>query len=392
MQDPNPQFLVVAGEASGDLHGSSLVHALKKYFPAAAFCGMGGTRMRKEGVKTFFDIERMGAVGLVEVLGEVPHHLKVYRKLSREIASGKFAAVILIDYPTMNLRLAKCGRRADCPVFFFISPQVWAWRKGRIRKIREWVRRMFVVLPFEEAMYQEAGVDAEFLGHPFVDQVRPAWTRDEAFREFGLAPGKKTIGILPGSRKNEIESLLPVMVDAGHEIRREIPDCQFVLPVSDSVPESLIRDHLGANPLGIRLLAGKAHEVMKQADFLIIASGSATLEAGLLGCPMVLIYKLHPLTYWVAKRLVKTPFIGLVNLVAGESVAPELIQEQVTAQNIAARALDILKDDEKRQAVSKRLLQVREKLGDPGVMSRVAASIARALGANASHDPENFSY
>lgn len=390
MHDPNPQFLVVAGEASGDLHGSSLVAALKQHFPSAGFTGMGGTRMRKEGVKTLFDIERMGAVGLVEVLGELPHHLKVYRNLSREIASGRYDAVLLIDYPTLNLRLARCGRQANTPVFFFISPQVWAWRKGRIRKIREWVTRMFVVLPFEEPMYREAGVDAEFLGHPFMDQVKPALTREEAFREFGLDPGRKTIGILPGSRKNEIESLLTVMIEAAHEIRREIKDCQFVLPIADSVPPELIHAKLGENPLGIRAIPGKAHEVMNHADFLIIASGSATLEAGLLGCPMVLVYKLHPLTYWVAKKLVKTPFIGLVNLVAGEGVVPELIQEQVTAKNIAARALEILRDEEKKQAVRQRLLKIREKLGEPGVMPRVAASIARALGA--SHDHEKISH
>lgn len=391
MQDANLHFLIVAGEASGDLHGASLVRALKGFFPDARFTGMGGVRMRKEGVGTLFDIERMGAVGLVEVLGEIPHHLKVLRTLSREIASGAYDAVILIDYPTLNMKLAKEARKAGRPVFYFISPQVWAWRKARINKIRAWVRRMFVVLPFEETMYHEAGVDAEFLGHPFMDQVQPKLSRGEAFKLFGLSAEKKTVGILPGSRKSEVESLLAVMIGAAGEIRREVADCQFVIPIAETVPEALIRERLGDNPLGIRLLAGQAHEVMNNVDFLIIASGSATLEAGLLGCPMVLVYKLHPLTYFIARRLVKTPHIGLVNLVLGEGAVPELIQDQVTEKNIAACALDILNDDKKRQAVRERLLTIRQKLGKPGVMSRVAESIARALKAEVSRDHETTS-
>ncbi len=370
------EFLVIAGEASGDLHGSNLVSALKALLPQVRFSGMGGSRMRQAGVETLFGIERMGAVGVVEVLGEFGYYYKVYRTLMKEIASHRYDAVILIDYPTLNLRLAKQARRFDCPVFFFISPQIWAWRKGRIRDIRESVSKMFVILPFEEKLYLNAGVDAEFLGHPFVDMVHPSRTREESRVKYSLNSKIKTIGLLPGSRINEINSLLDVMVQAGEKIRDELGSCQFLLPVADSIDPDLIRQRLGTNPLGIQLVEGEPYDVMNSCDMLIIASGSATLEAGILGCPMVIIYKLNPLTYLLAQLLVDAPLVGLVNIVAEEEVVPELIQDKVTAENISAEVLAVLRVSGKEQAVRERLLETRKTLGKPGVMKVVAKRIA----------------
>ncbi len=371
----SPHFLIIAGEASGDLHGSNLVPALKALLPQARFSGMGGARMRQAGVETLFGIERMGAVGVVEVLGEFGHYYKVYRTLMREIASRRYDAVILIDYPTLNLRLAKQARRFDCPVFFFISPQIWAWRKGRIRDIRESVSKMFVILPFEEKLYLDAGVDAEFLGHPFVDMVHPSRTREESRVKYSLNSKIKTIGLLPGSRMNEVNSLLDVMVRAGEKIRDELGSCQFLLPVADSIDPGLIRQRLGTNPLGIQLVEGESYDVMNSCDMLIIASGSATLEAGILGCPMVIVYKLNPLTYLLAQLLVDTPLVGLVNIVAEEEVVPELIQDKVTAENISTEVLAVLRVSGKEQAVRERLLEIRKTLGEPGVMKVVAKRI-----------------
>jgi lipid-A-disaccharide synthase len=376
MKEKNLHFLIIAGEASGDLHGSNLVSALKVLMPHARFTGMGGSRMREAGVETLFGIERMGTVGVIEVLGEFDHYYKVYRTLMKEIASGKYDAVILIDYPTLNLRLAKQGRRFDCPVFFFISPQIWAWRKGRIHDIRESVSKMFVILPFEEKLYLNAGVDAEFLGHPFVDMVHPSRAREQSREKYSLKPEVKTIGILPGSRLNEVNSLLDVMIQAGEKIRKELGSCQFLLPVADSIDPDLIRQRLGENSLGIQLVEGETYDVMNSCDMLIIASGSATLEAGILGCPMVIIYKLNPLTYFLAQLLVKVPLVGLVNIVAEEEVVPELIQNKVTAENISAEVLKVLKVPEKAKAVRERLLKIRESLGEPGVMKVVAKRIA----------------
>lgn len=376
MKDKHPHFLIIAGEASGDLHGSNLVSALKAFLPHSRFSGMGGSRMQEEGVDTLFGIERMGTVGIVEVLGEFDHYYKVYRTLMKEIASRRYDAIILIDYPTLNLRLAKQGRCFDCPVFFFISPQIWAWRKGRIRDIRKSVRKMFVILPFEEKLYLDAGVDAEFLGHPFIDMVHPSRPREESREKYSLNAGVKTIGLLPGSRINEVNSLLDVMIQAAEKIRSELGSCQFLLPIADSINPDLIRQRLGANPLGIQLIQGETYDVMNSCDTLIIASGSATLEAGILGCPMVIVYKLNPLTHWLARLLIKIPLVGLVNIVAGEEVVPELIQHKVTAENISSEVLAILRTPEKEQAVRERLLKIRKSLGEPGVMKLVAKRIA----------------
>ena len=376
MKDKHPHFLIIAGEASGDFHGSNLVSALKVLLPHARFSGMGGARMREAGVETLFGIERMGTVGVVEVLGEFDHYYKVYRALMKEIASRRYDAVILIDYPTLNLRLAKQGRRFSCPVLYFISPQIWAWRKGRIRDIRESVAKMFVILPFEEKLYLDAGVDAEFLGHPFIDMVHPSRSREESRKKYSLGSEVKTIGLLPGSRMNEINSLLDVMIEAGEKIQQELGSCQFLLPVADSIDPDLIRQRLGTNSLGIQLVEGEPYDVMNSCDMLIIASGSATLEAGIIGCPMVIIYKLNPLTYLLAQLLVDAPLVGLVNIVAEEEVVPELIQNKVTAENISNEALKVLQVPEKEQAVRERLLKIRDSLGEPGVMQVVAKRIA----------------
>ena len=379
MSDKSYRFLIVAGEASGDLHGSGLVHALKVTHPSCRFSGLGGKRMREEGVETFFDIDRMGAVGFVEVLSDLSHYWNVYRVLAGEISSGKYDAVILIDYPTLNLRLARQCRKHGCRVFFFISPQVWAWRKGRIKNIRRTVDKMFVLFPFEEEMYNKEGVSAEFLGHPFVETVRPTMSREEAIQEFSLDPERKTIGLLPGSRNNEIQFLLDLMIDSAGEIRKEIKDSQFILPVADTLDPEIIRKRLKSNPFDIRVVTGKSYDVMNCCDYLIIASGSATLEAGLIGCPMVIVYRLKWITYWLARLLLNTKVYGLVNVVAGEKVVPELIQSKATAKNVANEALKVLNDPKKHGILRSRLLQVRGSLGEPGVMDRVAGRIFKIL-------------
>lgn len=380
------RILIVAGEDSGDLHGSHLVAAFKHIHPDADFHGLGGKKMRQEGVHTFFDIDRMGTVGVIEIFGNALHYYKVYRKLSSEIATGQYHAAILIDYPTLNMRLANKCREAGVPVFFFISPQVWAWRSSRVREIRQNVDKMFVILPFEEQLYRDAGVDAEFVGHPFIEVVHPTLTRDEAFKEFQLDPGKKTVGLLPGSRRNEVDALLGVMAGAATRIKNEMDECQFILPVADSLDLESIQSKLKRYPLEIRTVTGKTYDVMSCCDFLLIASGSATLEAGLLGCPMVIVYKLNPVTYWLARLLVKVDNFGLVNIVAGEEVVPELLQREVTAENLAREALKVLKNPARHQAIRSRLLRVRESLGTPGVSRRIAESISRYLNKPTPHE------
>ena len=335
--------------------------------------------MRREGVKTFYDIDRMGAVGVIEVLGDLPHYFNVYRKLSSEIESGSYDAVILIDYPTLNLRLAKLCHKHSCPVLFFISPQVWAWRKGRIKQIQRTVDKMFVVFPFEEVLLKEKGVDAEFVGHPFIETVRTTMTRDEAMKEFSLDSTRKIIGLMPGSRNSELDFLLDLMINSAKEIKKHLKDCQFILPVADTLNSKDVRDRIKSNSLDIRIVEGKSYDVMNCCDFLIIASGSATLEAALLGCPMVIVYKLNWITYWLARVLVKIKLYGLINIVAGEEVVTELIQGKATVKNITKEVVMILNDSEERENLRSRLLQVRKSLGDPGVLDRVAERMIEFL-------------
>ena len=380
------RFLIIAGESSGDMHGSGLVSALKKIQPGSDFHGLGGKRMREAGVKTFFDIDRMGAVGVVEVLADLPHYLNVYRKLVLEIKSGNYDAVILIDYPTLNLRLAKICNKHSCPIFFFISPQVWAWRKGRIKQIQQTVDKMFVIFPFEETMLKKEGVNVEFVGHPFVETVKTSMTRDEAMKEFLLDSNKKTIGLLPGSRNNEIKFLLDLMINSASEIKKNLKRSQFILPVANTLDIVAIRKRLKLSPVEIKVVEGQSHDVINCCDFLIIASGSATLEAGLLGCPMVIVYKLNWVTYWLARVLVKIKLYGLVNIVAGEEVATELIQSKATVKNITKEVLSILTNSEKEECLRNRLLQIRSSLGEPGVLDRVAVGILDFLEKQRRHE------
>jgi lipid-A-disaccharide synthase len=373
------QILIVAGEASGDLHGGYLVGALKAQHPQLQFEGVGGKHMQEAGVNTLYDISRMGGMGLFEFVNGLWHHIEIYRTLSREIAKGKYRAAILINYPFFNLKLAKVCKQWNCPALFYISPQVWASRKRRVNTIRETVSKMYVILPFEEAIFREARVDVEYLGHPFIDIAQPQVSREEALQEFGLDPAVKTVGLLPGSRMSEINYLLDDMVGAARIIQKELGQCQFLLPVADSIDPKLIQQKLGENSLGIKILTGRNYDVMNCSDALIMASGSSTLEAGLFTVPMVIIYKVHPLTYFIAKFFTNITHFGLVNIVAEEEVVPELLNEQVTPDRIAAEALKILKDPEHARLVRERLQKVRESLGEPGVVTRVARSMADSM-------------
>ena len=373
------QILIVAGEASGDLHGGHLVRALKTQHPELQFEGVGGKHMQEAGVSTLYDIDRMGGMGLFEIVNGLWHHIDIYRKLSREIAKGKYRAAILINYPFFNLKLAKVCKQWNCPALFYISPQVWASRKSRVNVIRETVSKMYVILPFEEEIFRKAQVDVEYLGHPFIDIVQPQVSREEALWEFGLDPAVKTVGLLPGSRMSEINYLLDDMVGAAQIIQKELGQCQFLLPVADSIDPEFIRKKLGKNSLGITILTGRNYDVMNCSDMLIMASGSSTLEAGLFTVPMVIIYKIHPLTYFIARLITHITHFGLINIVAGAEVVPELLNKQVTPERIAAEALKVLKNPEQAQAVRERLQKVRESLGAPGVVARIARSMAKSM-------------
>ena len=278
-----------------------------------------------------------------------------------------------------------------CPVFFFISPQVWVWDRGRVKAISKTATKMYVLLPFEEKIYKDAGVDVEYHGHPFVDILLPEESREVFLRGLGLDPVNKTVGLLPGSRLNEINTLLADMLAAAAIIKKEIPNCQFILPVADTIDPALIHERLGNNPLAVQVVTQKAYSVMAASDFLIIASGSATLEAGIFACPMVITYQVHPATYMLFRFFRNIERFGLVNILAGDQVVPELLNKQASPENIAAEALLVLKDPERHSAVKAKLVAMRQTLGNPGVTKRIAQSIASQMDLIAQRADEKIS-
>lgn len=372
----NLKILMIAGEASGDRHGADLIQNLSSTFPGLKVAGIGGDRMAALGAEIFFHIRDTAVVGLIEIFGSIGFFYSLYRRMIREIDAGGYGAVVLIDYPTLNLRLAARAKKRGIPVFYYISPQVWAWHGSRVKKLARTVTKMLVILPFEEKIYREAGLPCAFVGHPFLDIVKPDVSREKFCEKHGLDPAKKIAGILPGSRNNEINSLLAVMLHSAEAIKKELPETQFVLPLAPTISRDRVAPFLKSAPVPVTLVEGETFDVMNAADTLIIASGSATLEAGLIGTPMVIVYKMSPLTYFLGKRLVKVSYIGLVNIVAGKGVVPELIQHEANPARIAELTLEYLRDKDKNAGTRKELKRLRESLGNSGASKRAAEEIA----------------
>jgi lipid-A-disaccharide synthase len=369
------RLLIIAGEASGDLHGGNLARALLAQQPTLQLLGVGGRHMCEAGVELLFDIRDLAVVGAVEAVHSLRTLWRVYRTVLDEVARTPVTAVLLIDFPGFNLKLAKALAQRDIPVLYYIAPQVWAWHRGRVKKIRRWVRKLFVILPFEAALYQQAHIDAEFVGHPLLDLVRPTGSKADACTRCGLDPAAPVVGILPGSRRSELHYLLSPMVNAAAQIRAQVTACQFILPLADTLQPADVQGVLQTTPLPVRLVQQQTYDVMQAADVLLVASGTATLEAALLGTPMVIVYQAHPLTYLLARLVMRVSRIGLPNIIAGRTIVPELWQYEVTANNLAAQALALLTQPERATAMRTELATLRSQLGAPGVPERVACGI-----------------
>jgi len=283
--------------------------------------------------------------------------------------------VVLIDYPGFNLRLAREAHRLGIKIVYYVIPQIWAWHKSRINKIKEYVDQSLVILPFEEKLLQEAGADVRYVGHPLLDIMILTMGRDEVFERFEFDPSKKLIGILPGSRRREVDSLLPIMLEAAEKIQAEEPNVQFVLPLASTVKRERVDGHLASAHVDVKVVNSYRYNVRSVMDLAIVASGTATLETGLLQCPMVILYRVAYPTWLMAKMLVKVPYAGLINIVAGDMVVPELIQDMCTPQNAADRCLRILSDPAEVERIKYQLAGVKEKLGGPGASRRAAESI-----------------
>jgi lipid-A-disaccharide synthase len=372
--------MIVAGEASGDLHGGNLVQAMRRIDPSLSFYGVGGKRMQAAGVELLADVADMAVVGLTEVAFKLAMILKVMRRLKASLVERKPDLVILIDYPDFNLPLARAARKRGFKILYYISPQVWAWRKGRIATIKKTVDRMVVILPFEEKFYRDAGVDVTFVGHPLLDEVRTKYARQEALKRFGLKEEAITIAILPGSRRSEVAVLLPEMLRACRILTEKISPLQFVLPIAGTLDPAFVRDILRQFPLKVNVIADEIYDVIAVSEAAMVASGTATLETALLETPMVVVYKVSGLSYAVGRRFIRVDHISLANLIAGRTVVPELIQADANPERIAAEIREIVTRRGRAREMKAALAEIRGKLGTPGASQRTARIACDMLG------------
>jgi len=364
--------LIVAGEASADLHGSNLVRAMMRLDPGIVFRGIGGRSMETQGVDILVPCSEMAVVGLTEVLPRLRTIAGAYRDLKNILKRDRPDLLILIDYPDFNIMLSGVAKRFGVPVLYYISPQVWAWRRRRVEKLRQRVDRLAVILPFEEAYFRQKGLEAEYVGHPLLDVIPPRIEKNNALRALGMKETYPVVGLLPGSRKEEVVNLLPTMAKTALELRNTFPNLQCLLPRASTIPEEVIASILGNHPVEIQVIHGDMHRVLSACDFAFVASGTATLETAMMQVPMVILYRVSPLSYWIGKKVIKVPSIGLPNLVAQKKIVPELIQNEVSTERLTREALSLLGDRERREDMVKDLIKVREKLGSVSASQRTA--------------------
>lgn len=374
---PPARVLIVGGEASGDLYGGLLMRAMASANRGIEFAGIGGPSMQAAGLRLLGDASQTGVTGLLEVAARLPAIWRAFRGVRRAAADPRrpLDLAILIDYPDFNLRLAPCLHARGIPVLYFVSPQVWAWRRGRVKLIARCVDRMLVILPFEEEFYRAAGVDVTFVGHPLLDLARPLRNRRQALGLLGLDPERPTVALMPGSRGNEVRSLFAVMLAAARMLRDEFRDLQFVIPVAPTIDKSaidaVVRDsgRWEAPPLAVR---EDRYDAIAACDAAAVASGTATLECALLGVPMLIAYRVNRLTYALARRMSSVTHIGMPNLIAGKEIVPELLQSECRPERVAAALRALLTDPALAARMRDDLSTVRARLGEPGSIDRAA--------------------
>jgi lipid-A-disaccharide synthase len=372
------KILVSAGEASGDLYASLVVEELRRIYPDAEFFGCTGPRLRKAGVRTVVDAASLAVVGLLEVVAHIPRIYGEYRKLLAAADRQKPDLAILTDSPDFHLRVARRLAGRGIPVVYLVAPQVWAWRKGRIRTIRRYIHHLLCIFPFEEQFFAHERVNASYIGHPLTGIVRPSLTRDEFFRKHRLAAGRPLVSVLPGSRRGEAARHLPALLDAAERLYRE-KAVNLVLPASATTGVEFFRERMGRSPM--KVIEGESWDAMAHADLALAASGTVTVEAAILGTPMVTFYKVTRPSWVAGKLLVDVPFYSMVNLIAGRALVPELMQEQMTGERLAAEAQRLLSDEGARREMQAGLAEIRSRLADPaGVQpARRAAAIVQEI-------------
>lgn len=365
------RVMLVVGEASGDLHGADLIKALYQRDPTLEIFGVAGERLKQEGLKVVFDVAQLTGMGFTELVGNLGALWKAYRRLRSALTKERPDLLILIDFPEFNLRLARLAKQLRIPVLYYISPQVWAWRRRRIQKIARTVDQMAVVFPFEAPLYEREGMRVSFVGHPLLDIVHPTRAREKTLLQYGLDPTRRTIALLPGSRRREVAYHLPPMLEAAGRLGREM-GMQFILARASTVERQQVEAIASQASVPLSIADGDVYNVLSASDLVWVASGTVTLEAALLEKPMIIVYRLAWLTYGLARLLVRVDHIGMVNIIAGETVVPELIQSDVTGERIFVESAKILRDSALRDQTVKKLAEVRAKLGSPGASGRVA--------------------
>jgi lipid-A-disaccharide synthase len=366
----SPKIFLSAGEASGEHYGALLMAEIARLAPQAEFFGLGGTRMESLGLRRVVRAEDVAVMGITEVILHMPHIYREYRKLKASLRAERPDLAILIDFPDVNLSLARELHRLRIPVVFFVSPQLWAWKKWRIRGVRRNVTRMLVIFPFEEQFYRDHGVSADFVGHPLADLDPPAGSREAFARENGLDASKTWVGLLPGSRTRELHANLPPMIEAARLLG---PGYEYLLPVAPTLQPSQVQALAGQTVRVVR----DARAVLQHARASVVASGTATVEAALIGNPFVVVYRVSRITYAVAQRVVRVPHVAMVNLIAGRRIVPELIQHDFTASNVVTRLRPLLEDEGARATMQSELRAVEAALKVTGD-GRIQTAIGRA--------------
>jgi len=371
------KVLIICGEASGELHAASLTAALKKINPQIKITGVGGEALRQAGADIIYDIKGLSVIGLFDVLKKLPKFFELKKFLLYTIRQEKFDAVIFVDFSGFNLRLAK-DIKNSIPTIYYVSPQVWASRQGRVRTIKEFIRKMIVLFKFEEEFYKKYGVDADFVGHPLLDIVKPTMQKKELLNNLKFSENKTTIALLPGSRKQEIRNILPVMLQTASLINQK-QDAQFLIAKSPSVDWEIYNQIIGRFNIEVKIVEGITYDCLNIADFVLVCSGTATLETAIMQKPFCVIYKMGLLNYLLYRPQVKVPYIGMVNIVAGKKIIPEFIQLGAVPKKIAHEVLQIMRNPAKLQEITSNLALVKSSLGEPGAASRAAKIISEFI-------------
>jgi lipid-A-disaccharide synthase len=374
------RVMVSCGEASGDLYSGALAAALRQIDPGTKLFGFGGERLRAAGAELIGDYRGFSVTGLSEAVAVLPRSWRMLRQLGDAAANRRPDVFVAVDFPDFNFRLLPVMKELGVPIVYYVSPQVWAWRPGRLETLRRYVDRMLVIFPFEAKLYEEAGVPVEFVGHPLIDLAKPTLTRANLLESLDLDPARPVVALLPGSRANEVRRILPRLLAASSLTAQAVPGVQLLIARAPSLEDDLFEPVRQAREAGLRvaMLEGGTDDVLASSDVVVTASGTATVQAALHGRPMVIVYRLSPLTYTVGRSVVRVSTYGMVNLVAGRTIVPELIQDRFTPEAVARETVSLLTDNARAEAMRRDLAEMRSRLGGPGASKRAALAVSAA--------------